>query len=279
MICRLLKDPLLHFLALGAALFALYFVVNPDTSGAGRHIVVSDGRVETLAARFARIWNRPPTRQELERLVDDYVTEEIFYREALALGLDKNDAVIRKRLRQKMEFFSDSAAALLEPDDQALEEYLHANPDRYRREDVYSFRQLYFSADRPVAELDATVERAALALRDGAVVAGDASLLETSFERITASRIDRRFGAGFSRQLDGLKPGRWSEPLQSGLGVHFVYLEEYIPGELPPLDAIRDQVARDWSYQRGQQLKADFIDKLRTEYEVEIRWPDSGNPS
>jgi len=277
MISRILKDPLLHFLVLGAALFALYFTVNPKPAGDDRQIVVGKGQLEFLAARFARVWNRPPSRQELEGMVDDYVTEEIYYREALALGLDRNDAVIRKRLRQKMEFFGDSAAALLEPDDAALEDYLRANAERYRRDDLYSFRQVYFSTDRPATELDAALKRAVLELRDGARVDGDSSLLGSEFDHISASQVERNFGTGFAKQLDKLTPGRWSEPLRSGLGIHFVYLEEHIAGEVPPLAEIRDQVKRDWTYQRSQQLKAEFRDKLRAEYEVEIQWPESGD--
>jgi len=278
MFARILKDPLLHFLALGAALFALYIAVNPGSAGADRRIVVGGGQIEALAAHFARIWSRQPTSAELERLVDDYVLEEIYYREALALGLDKNDSVIRKRLRQKMEFFSDSAASLLEPGDAVLEEYLRANPERYRRDNIYRFRQLYFSTDRPAAELDAIVDRAAQALLQGEAVSGDVSMLETAFDGIGGSQVDRKFGAGFREQLDELVPGQWSGPLQSGLGLHFVYLDERIAGELPPLAEVRDRVERDWIYARSQQLKAEYADRLRAGYEVEIRWPAAGSP-
>jgi len=275
MIARVIRDPLLHFLALGAALFALYAAVNPGSAGAGRHILVDEGQVATLAARFARVWNRQPSQAELQRLVDDYVTEEIYYREALALGLDSDDAVIRRRLRQKMEIFGDSAAALLEPAEAVLEDYLRASPERYRRDDVYSFRQVYFRTDRPAAELDAVIEQAAQDLQNGLAVAGDVSLLETEFTRISAAGVANKFGAGFAQQLDKLTPGIWSEPLQSGFGVHFVLLGERIAGEVPPLAEIREQVERDWRYDRSQALKADFRDKLAANYEVEVRWPES----
>ena len=144
---------MLHFLVLGAALFGLFSMVDKKDAEAPTKVVVSASRVATLADRFARTWRRPPTEQELQGLVEDYIRDEIFYREGRAAGLDRDDVVIRRRVRQKMEFLAEDMAAA-EPSDEQLAAYLASNPERFRTEDRLTFRQVFLSATRRGSALD-----------------------------------------------------------------------------------------------------------------------------
>src|SRR3990172_3606014 len=125
---ELMREPLVHFLFLGAAIFAAYSLVSNGTSGEPEKIVVTEGQIASMWEGFTRIWQRPPTSEELEGLIRDRVREEVYYREALALGLDKDDLIIRRRLRQKMEFISDDIVTLAQPTDAELGAYLTAHP-------------------------------------------------------------------------------------------------------------------------------------------------------
>ncbi len=270
-----LREPLLHFLLIGAALFALYGWVNPGAYDDDHVIVVDAGRIAQLRTQFERTWSRPPGPQEMDNLVDGYVNDEIFYRQALALGLDGDDAVIRRRLRQKMEFLTEDAAALDAPGDAQLQAYLDAHPDRFRQEPHYSFEQLYFSPDRPGEPPRQRALAARAALLKGEQVSGDPSLLPAAMGDAGASRVDREFGDGFAHSLDALTPGQWSEPLSSTLGIHLVRLEQRQPGYMPPLSEVRDAVAREWLDEKTRKAKADLLARLRADYRIVIRPGDA----
>ena len=188
----LLKEPLLHFLLLGAGLFLAYSLMQREVRGreAGE-IVVTLGEVEQLATSFAKTWQRSPTPEELAGLVRDRVREEVYCREAMALGLDRDDAIIRRRLRQKMEFVSDDIAALAEPTEADLEEYLRTHPDAFRVEPRFTFQQVYFNPEKH-DDLPGDVARllAQLSQSDDEVDAsalGDATLLEAQLVGAPAS--------------------------------------------------------------------------------------------
>ena len=272
MLKKILQEPLLHFLLIGAGLFVAYAAVNPDAGG-DKRIVVDDGRINNLMAVFEKTWNRQPTRKELKSLVDDYVLEEIYYREALKMGIDKNDAMIRRRLRQKMEFFASAATSMVEPDSAELQQYLEEHADKYQTDSRYSFEQVYISTDRSQTELEKVLNRTQQLLKQDEGADGDATLLPKSLNSVTAFEVERNFGSGFSKLLDEQPLGVWSEPLQSGLGLHFVKLNTRDAGELPPLQQVRDAVVRDWMYDKTQTLRADLERKLLNEYEVVIDLP------
>jgi hypothetical protein len=272
---RLLKEPLLHFLLLGALLFAVSGATGPGDSGASdRQIVVSEGRIAQLAEIFGKTWQRPPTADELKGLIDDFILEEIYYREALAMGLDRDDTVIRRRMRQKIEFLTDDAAALVEPGEEELEAYLAANAERFRRDDRYTFRQVYINPERHGDGVDGFVARQLAALREGRQVTGDSGMLAGSFEASPSRVVDSTFGTGFSGELDKLEPGTWQGPVKSGLGLHLVLLESATPGSVPKLDAIRRTVEREWANDKRQDSRKEFNDKLLENYEVVIEWPE-----
>lgn len=156
---RFLKDPLLHFLLLGAAIFVAYsFVSKTDNAGPGQ-IVITQGQIENMATVFAKAWQRPPTAEELAGLVRERVREEVYCREAMALGLDQDDTVIRRRLRQKMEFIADDVAAETTATDAELEAYLKANPDKFRVGQRFTFQQVFFDPQKHGENLPREVAR------------------------------------------------------------------------------------------------------------------------
>ncbi len=203
---RILKEPLLHFLLLGAGLFLAYGLMSKPGSSAPGKIVVTAGQIEHLAAGFAKTWQRPPTEAELKGLIDDWVREEIATREAMALGLDKDDTVIRRRLRQKLEFVSDDIAAQTEPTDADLNAYLQAHPESFRVEPRFTFSQVYLNPDKHGEHLARDAARLLAQLKQAGGKAdisalGDSLLLEQTFQAVPASEVAKQFGEEFAAGL------------------------------------------------------------------------------
>jgi len=278
-----LREPLVHFLLLGAALFALdAWLRQPPAASADPEIVVSAGRINTLAQNFKRTWQRPPTQEELDGLIQDFVREEVLYREALALGLDRDDTIIRRRLRQKLEFVSDEAAALETPTDQDLADYLAANADAFRIEGRATFAQVFLDPGRHPATLEADAAQ----LRDVLNAAGTATqpaalgdsllLLEPRYEDVTRSEVVRLFGTGFAEALFAQPAGQWVGPIASGYGVHLVRLDAVTPDRLPALAEVRPLVEREWANVRRKAAGDAFYDGLRAKYRVTIKMPGRG---
>ena len=270
---QILKEPLFHFLLIGFAIFSLYALVNPGAIP-DKQVVVDDGRINNIIALFEKKWHRAPSDAELQGLIDDYVLEEIYYRQALKMGMDENDAIVRRRLRQKMEFFTTSAAAMVEPEEEDLKQYLQQHADKYKADNRYSFEQVYISPDHSREELKQKLSETKQALQQGESVSGDKNLLPQTLSNAGAFEVERTFGKDFSGKLDALPMGAWSDPLQSGLGWHFIKLTQRETGEMPALSQVRDAVMRDWVYEKSQTLRKDLERKLRSEYQVVVEWPN-----
>jgi hypothetical protein len=272
----LLKEPLLHFFVLGALLFIAYLLVaGPDSGEGSRRIVVTTGQIEHLAAGFATLWQRPPTEPELKGLIDDWVREEIATREAIAMGLDKDDTVIRRRLRQKLEFVSDDIIARTKPTDADLNAYLHARPESFRIEPRFTFNQVYLDPAKHGAHLARDAVRLLADLRHGGAKIdfgslGDSFLLGHTFQSTPTSEIVKQFGEGFTVALGALPPGQWQGPLDSSYGVHLVWVSEHTEGHLPALAEVRDAVRREWENARRLQGNEDFYQALLKRYTVTI---------
>ena len=190
---RILKEPLLHFFLIGVGLFVIYGLVNnPETTDPDKTIVVSEGRIDQLATVFGKTWQRPPTAQELKGLIDDFVMEEIYYRQAVAMGIDRDDTIIRRRMRQKLEFLTDDAAAMAEPTEKELAEYLAANEERFRQSPTYTFEQVYFNPEKHGDDPETKIAEQLPLLRSGEQV-GDVSLLPPSFDRMERDAVDGAF--------------------------------------------------------------------------------------
>jgi hypothetical protein len=273
MLSKIMKEPLVHFLLIGASLFGLYAWSNPGAMQSDKRIVVDQGQIDNLTERFRRVWQREPTDKEMQSLIEDFVIEEIYYREALAMGIDKNDPVIRRRLRQKMELYTDNLATTLTPNEEQLQTYLQHHSDKFRTDSRYTFKQVYINTDRPEQKLDQALAITEAALQSGKSVQGDPSLLPTKLTDVEAHSVDRIFGRGFASQLDNLKLNKWSGPLHSGVGIHFIHMEAYQPGELPELVTIRDKVEREWRFDQAQKVDKSLRKKLLASYEVIVK-PD-----
>ncbi|WP_148861334.1 peptidyl-prolyl cis-trans isomerase [Marinobacter fonticola] len=276
---RLLKEPLLHFLLIGAGFFALYLYLNPASLESDRRIVVEPGRIEQLAVNFRKTWQRSPSQEELQGLVDNYIVEEVLYRQALELGIDKNDTVIRRRLRQKMEFYTDDVAELTEPAPQELQQYLTENAARYQQPAVFAFEQVFIHTSRPDKQLKARLDTVAERLAAGQSVTGDSGMIPTRFEAASSRELDRAFGSGFADALIQAPANTWSGPVRSGLGMHFVYISAYQPAFTPALEDVAAAVERDWRHARNAALRQSMHDKLLEDYDVVVRWNDVEVPS
>lgn len=271
---RLAREPLLHFLLLGAALFALHrAIAGPGGAPAGE-IVVSRGRMEALAQTFAQTWQRPPTPQELDGLVADYVRDEVLYREAVALGLDRDDTVVRRRMRQKLEFLAEDAAPA-EPTDAELAAHLAAHADAFRRDAQLTFTQIFLDPGKRGAALpaDAAALLETLRARPEAVnleTAGDSLLLEPRYVDATEADVARQFGAEFAAAIAAQPVGVWVGPVRSGYGWHLVRIDARTPSRTPELADVREAVARDWEAQRRAAALGAEYERMKSGYRIRV---------
>lgn len=271
---KTLREPLLHFLVIGAGLFLLFSFINGPAVDKPNRIVVSKGQVEQLEDKFSRIWMRPPSEQEMARLMEDYLRDEVYYREALALGLDKDDNVIRRRLRQKLEFIFEDVTGLVDPGDEELTAFMNKNKEKYQLQTQVSFRHLYLSYDK---RQDINGDAAKLLVRlqagDNPEELGDQITLPSEFEMASQDDIERRFGDEFARQLVSLQPGIWAGPVSSGFGGHLVLVSEKVDGRMPELAEVRDEVQGDWLLEEREKLKEATFRQLLENYEVVMEQP------
>jgi hypothetical protein len=260
---RILREPLLHFLLLGLAVFAYYGRVAPDDDGK-RRIVVSQAEVDLLATQFQGTWNRPPSPVELNGLVDSYVRDEILYREGVALGLDRDDAVVKRRVRQKLDVLFEESIAQNPATDADLQSYLDANPAAFRQPAIVSFDQIYFGSDAD-AQLRLEQARAALARGADPGTLGQATLLPSRQDAMPLDLVARDFGEEFAGQLANAPVSEWTGPVASGFGAPRHRGRDCL------LADVREVVAREWENERRKRAHATALEKLREQYQVEIQ--------
>lgn len=268
---RWLREPILHFALIGAVLFFVYGRMNPG-EGSGERIVVTQAIKDNLARQHQARWMRAPSEQELANLVEAHIRDEILFREGVALGLDSDDPVIKRRVRQKFELMSEEQLAGAAPTDAELSDYLLQNAARFTRPAKLSFEQIYFDGSATVPEVERAVAAAKSALARGADPArlGQPTMLPRSAEAAAADLVARDFGAAFGEQLLKLPQGEWAGPVASGLGAHLVRVTAVQPAALPPLDDVRQQVAREWENARRERSRTESYRKLRDSYDVVI---------
>ena len=271
---RLLREPLLHFLALALLIFLAYHLLNRGQTEKPQSIVVTAAKIEQLSAIFTKTWQRPPTAEELKGLIDDYVKEEIYVREAIALGLDSDDTVIRRRLRLKMEFLTDTAANAVAPSDAELEAYLKAHASAFQTDPMLAFEQVFLNPGRrgdKIGQDAASILKILLSKSsiDPASL-GDATLLPAVLPLTSKKSISQAFGAEFADALDQAVPGQWTGPVRSGFGLHFIRVTDRKAGGLPALDAVRDAVVREWRNVRREEFEQRRLAELLGRYEVTI---------
>jgi hypothetical protein len=264
----LLREPLLHFLLIGLALFIFYGRVSPGDSDS-RRIVISQSQVDDMVRQYQSTWTRPPTQAEIRGLIDTYVHDEIVYREGLSMGLDKDDAVIKRRIRQKYELIAEEEERSA-PTDADLAAYLKAHPAEFLRPAIVSFDQVYFDAATTSPEAVGAVETALAKGADPAKF-GQPSMLPRHVADSGIDLVARDFGDNFAKQVGTAPVGQWIGPVVSGFGVHLVRVSARTRPALPPLDQVRAAVAREWeSDQRTRSSDADYR-KARADYDVIIK--------
>ena len=271
----MLREPLVHFLAFALAIFMLYAALNPSDSVSPGRIVVTQARIEQIATLFARTWQRPPSPSELKGLIDDYVKDEVFYREALKLGLEADDTVIRRRLRQKMEFLSDAANEILNPTELELAEYLNAHAEEFFVEPALAFRQIYLNSERRGDKTNEDAKAALEALRSNSSLdpasVGDPTLLPSELPLTSKTSVSQTFGPAFAEEITKSAPGNWVGPIKSAFGAHLVRVQEISPGRVPTLAEVRDAVQRDWASEKRRTLAERRFNELLKQYDVTFK--------
>ena len=263
----------MHFLALGALVFFLFHLTTDRGETLDGKIVATRGKVEQLVTGFSRTWQRLPTQEELDGLVEDSIREEVLYREALAMRLDKDDTIVRRRMRQKLEFLTEDTAAAAPSTDADLQGWLDKHPDKFRVEPTLAFSQVYLNAthagdnasaaaSKVLAQLDSAGESVA------AAELGDTTMLPHQFPLSRVDEIASVFGDEFARRVAQLEGGRWIGPIQSGYGWHIVYVSERTEGRPKPLSEVRDAVQRDWLAARRKEIIDATYSKMREKYAV-----------
>lgn len=263
----IVREPLLHFLLIGLALFLIYGQVSPGGSDS-RKIVVSQAQVDALVGQFQGSRNRPPTAAELSGLIDNHVRDEIIYREGLSLGLDRDDAVIKRRMRQKYDLIAEEQDRTA-PTDEALLAFLNAHPEKFSRAAVVDFDQIYFD---PTSSNPQKLFAAKAALASGGSPAGfgDPSMLPAKISDTSIDLVANDFGDRFAGQVGTIPVGKWVGPLASSLGVHLVRVNARSAPSLPPLDEIKAEVLREWENDRRTRSREDDYRRLRDSYDVVI---------
>ena len=268
---KLLRDPTLHFLLIGIALFAAYRWRAPGDS-AGRRIVITQGVVDDLVTQHVAAKGREPSAAELSHLIESYVRDEILYREGVSLGLDRDDIVVKRRVRQKIEIIAEEEGSTGAPTDADLSAYLVANQTRFAQPAVLTFEQVFLgdSTSGPDVVHAVAVTREALRSGTDPEELGRPSLLPRRVTATPADLVARDFGDSFAAALEKVPIGEWAGPIDSSFGAHCVRVADRTPPVAPQLGAVRDHVVREWENERRQRARTDAYEKMRAGYEVSI---------
>jgi len=268
---EVLAEPLLHFLVIGIALFAAYKWMAPDDS-AGRRIVITQGVIDDLVTQHVAAKGREPSDIELKYLIESYVHDEILYREGVKLGLERDDIVVKRRVRQKIEMMAEEDASTRAPTDADLSAYLTANQARFVQPAILTFEQVFIGESTSSPGVVHAVALTREALRKGAdpEELGKPTLLPHRMTRTPADLVARDFGSSFAAALEKAPVGEWVGPIDSSFGTHYVRVSDRTPAVAPELAAIRDQVVREWENERRQRARDDTYMKMRGEYQVTI---------
>jgi hypothetical protein len=273
---QLFREPLVQFLLIGAVLFGLYRLPGRDfVPASNSRITIGAGEIEQLRAMFMKQRQRLPTEEELRELIDASVQEEVLYREALAMGLDRDDTIVKRRLAQKLEFLTEDLSDAGVPTEPQLAAYFAEHGERYQTPSRLSFVHVYFSTAKrgQRAQRDAKNELARLRAGVPASAAeemGDMFLLDYAYKEVVPADIEKVFGKGFAEEVVKLPELQWHGPIVSGYGLHLVKVSERLTSRAAGLDAVREQVKRDWLDTQRRQIKEATFKKLRERYEVVV---------
>jgi hypothetical protein len=272
---RLLREPLVHFTAIGGLIFAGYAALNGPGEPPADVIVITPERIDQSAAEYESVWKRKPADDELNALIEEEVREEVYYREAIALGLDQNDALVRRRMRLKMEFLMDSTANVVDPVAGELEAYFAANEEFYQLGPRLAFEQIYFGENASPEIIASALSQ----LQSGATTdprtLGERTMLPAQLGLSSAEAIVGVFGKGFFEQLVELPSGQWVGPVESTYGAHLIRILDRLPSRTAPLEEVRKEVLRDWKRAKASEIHDRDYAERRARFVVEIRRPDT----
>ncbi len=280
---KFLREPLVHFLLIGAALFVIYGLWGQkDVEEKERAITISAGEINWLSDAWKKRWNRPPTDKEREGIIDQYLREMILYREAVAMGLDRDDTVIRRRLAQKLEFLSQDLITPQPPTEAELQSYFEEHVDRYQAPDLITFTHVFIDPDKRGNQtlVDAeTIKEQLQALKEpprDARAYGDAFMLQSYYPERPESELLKLFGSGFARSVFELAPHQWHGPVLSGYGTHLVYVHDLRKAPPPTFTQAEAQVRQEWESDKREELNEQFVASMIARYDVTIEDASDG---
>jgi hypothetical protein len=277
-VTRWLKEPLFHFLLIGAGLFMLYGWQADDDALRPDQIVFTEAKIDQLINLWERKWQRLPTQKELQGLIEQQIREEVLYREALAMGLDKDDQVVRRRMSQKMEFISNDLASLVEPDDEQLQTYLDEHPEKFAIPGRISYSQVYLNVSQRGEQVYADAKMLLAELSQSTVdidisMAGDSFMGGYSFNNETDFGVARLFGKAFALEIFKLPVGEWTGPIESGYGLHLVHVDSRTDSRAPSLEQVRVKVRGEWLAEQQRKTNDLLYSELRKRYDITIEGP------
>lgn len=274
---KILREPLVQFFFLGGLIYFAYALLSPETEeDTSRSIVVNKSKVEWMQGSWEKRWNRLPTQEELDGVIEQYVKETILYNEAIKMGLDKDDGVIRRRLAQKVEFLAKDLVVYNPPSEEDLKKYYDGHQDKYTPDATYTFMQIYFNPDkRENTTLDDANKAKEILNKERSNTQdltrfGDNFMVDSYFEANSELQIRKNFGTGFTQSLLKLEPGKWHGTILSGYGVHLVYLKEIVTPPATPFSQIKDVVTQDWTSERRKNLNEEFYAALKETYDIVV---------
>ncbi len=262
---KIFRDPLMHFLLIGGCIFLVYNLANKNQGE--KDIIIDDYIVAELATKWSMQWKREPDLDELKSLIVLYINQEVLYREALAMNLDHNDEIIKRRLAKKMEFISDEFAETLQPSEAMLHEYYQRNIQRYVKPSKISFKQIYVSHERRKSAID---DAKILLSGDLTEMVGDKISLPREYTNTDGFKVSLDFGSKFAAALDTLSIGKWTGPVMSGFGVHLVFIDSRKPAGFFDLSEVSEKVVVDYNYDASNDFKKELIASFLKNYAIEL---------
>lgn len=272
---KFLREPLFHFLLIGLGFFFLFSQLNPTEEATdSKNIIITQSKIDTMSATFLRERGRAPLPNEIQNLIKSEIREELLYREAIALGLDKDDGLIRRRLAQKMKYLFNDLSVVNKASEEELKEFISEHPEKFMKPATISFAQVYFDPKKHETTLVEDANTLLGKLRITTIKEsnglGDRSLLPYDFRNKRKTDIDSMFGKEFTKQAFSSPTNTWEGPFESAYGVHLIYIHERKEDHLPPLSDIRDHVEREWTSLRQQEANELFYQSLYQRYEITV---------
>ena len=267
MIAKYLKEPLLHFLVLGGLIFALYGYINGGFEE--QKIVISKAQINQLIYRWQKKHLAKPSKEEIDKMVENAIYKEVMSREAIKIGLDINDHIIKRRLVQKMEFVSSDLSLLAKPTTKELKTYLQKHSERFRLPPKIDFISIYLNPSLVDIYKKIKVVKDSLNIKNYQELS-DPFMLDSNYKNATYQDISRKFGKEFASKVFKLEPLKWSNPIKSGYGIHFVYITKKTIGKMPKLDSIKEILTNQYMGELREKNNRTFYQNLRKEYKIEI---------